>query len=523
MLRHRFLLTAILLAQIVGCRTVPDRLARHQKMRVPARTAHLFIVDGFQRDALWEMLEANELPNIQSLFVDQGTTIERIVVQLPSLTYPNIASLLTGEPPAEHGILGNQWFDPRTLEFVDYGSAGTYTSVNTHLDEETLHEEIETGWTANVQCHTYRGADFVENFPTLTGMRWVTGNLAGVNRQAASGIQEVANEANRRHEWPTLVVQYFPGVDEAAHRFGPASDVYREVIRELDAQIGAVVRTVQMTVPESNMLFVLATDHSHVESPIARRIDFLAELSKRTKLRISNSGPSGGTHGARRRALRNVDAVCCFSNRVANIHLPRGADWHDRWVPLDDARASVRERAAAVMTALLDIPAVDLVCTRVDDDAVQVQSRRGTALLRKRMIHEDGLDFDRVYAYEPVAGDPLRYQEMLMPAGARDVRLSRRAWLRESIATDYPDFVPQILELMESPRAGDILVFAADDWSFIPKEPGGHGSARASDCVVTCFLRGGTWGAGVRETTPQRSTEIAEWIDDHVEAEDEDD
>jgi arylsulfatase A-like enzyme len=54
----------------------------------------------------------------------------------------------------------------------------------------------------------------------------------------------------------------------------------------------------------------------------------------------------------------------------------------------------------------------------------------------------------------------------------------------------YPDFVPQIVELFDSPHAGDFVVFAADDWSCAGTLHGGHGSPRAEDMCVPLYFAG---------------------------------
>jgi hypothetical protein len=45
-------------------------------------------------------------------FVQEGTYAEGVIPSLPTVTYPNHTTLITGVWPAEHGILNNQVFDP---------------------------------------------------------------------------------------------------------------------------------------------------------------------------------------------------------------------------------------------------------------------------------------------------------------------------------------------------------------------------------------------------------------------------
>ncbi|HTB97557.1 MAG TPA: ectonucleotide pyrophosphatase/phosphodiesterase [Terracidiphilus sp.] len=45
-------------------------------------------------------------------FIAEGTYAEGVIPSLPTVTYPNHTTLITGVWPAEHGILNNQIFDP---------------------------------------------------------------------------------------------------------------------------------------------------------------------------------------------------------------------------------------------------------------------------------------------------------------------------------------------------------------------------------------------------------------------------
>jgi hypothetical protein len=65
-----------------------------------------------------------------------------------------------------------------------------------------------------------------------------------------------------------------------------------------------------------------------------------------------------------------------------------------------------------------------------------------------------------------------------------------RDWLCDTAATEHPDFVPQAWEMMQSPRAGDIVAFAANDWSFDLRAAGGHGAALGADMRTSLFIAG---------------------------------
>jgi len=97
------------------------------------------------------------------------------------------------------------------------------------------------------------------------------------------------------------------------------------------------------------------------------------------------------------------------------------------------------------------------------------------------------------------SADPLGY--------TRDAKAARfvargwhnsRDWLAATCASSYPDFVPQVVAMFDSPRAGDIVLFAADDYALTTQSVGGHGSALRRDMEITLYWSGPDLPAGGR-------------------------
>ena len=95
--------------------------------------------------------------------------------------------------------------------------------------------------------------------------------------------------------------------------------------------------------------------------------------------------------------------------------------------------------------------------------------------------------------YELIAdtGDPLRCRNdetllRFIDSGPHD----SRSWLHATAESQFPDFVPQIVEMFDSPRAGDAVVFAAEAASFDRSNRGGHGSALRRDMIVPMIWSG---------------------------------
>jgi predicted AlkP superfamily pyrophosphatase or phosphodiesterase len=103
------LFATLLAIPLAGC-TPPDCLDLTLQSDVvrPPKTAIIFLVDGMDLTRLEELLAAGELPNIQHRFVEGGVRVRDAMSSLPSVTYPNCTSVITGLFPGHHGIMGRR-------------------------------------------------------------------------------------------------------------------------------------------------------------------------------------------------------------------------------------------------------------------------------------------------------------------------------------------------------------------------------------------------------------------------------
>jgi phosphonoacetate hydrolase len=84
--------------------------------RWPARPVVVVCIDGGDPAYLDRELADGRLPNIRRLAAEGFSAIAQGTV--PSFTCPNNISLITGVPPAKHGISGNYYLDAGTGQAV---------------------------------------------------------------------------------------------------------------------------------------------------------------------------------------------------------------------------------------------------------------------------------------------------------------------------------------------------------------------------------------------------------------------
>jgi phosphonoacetate hydrolase len=84
--------------------------------RLPRQPIVVVCIDGSEPGYIERAVEAGRAPWFAKVLAE-GTSLQADCV-VPSFTNPNNLSIVTGRPPAEHGICGNYFLDPDTAEEV---------------------------------------------------------------------------------------------------------------------------------------------------------------------------------------------------------------------------------------------------------------------------------------------------------------------------------------------------------------------------------------------------------------------
>jgi arylsulfatase A-like enzyme len=447
----------------------------------PEKAVVLITVDGFGADKFGEFLDRGDLPNIQRLLVDRGVRVRRAVTSQPCITYANLVTLLTGRHPGHHGILGNKWFDRYALVYRDYTTVATYRLVDDDFTAPTLFERIDPAPSASIQCAARRGATRqIDNWAS-SGIRWFFGAQQDVDRLIPLRLELIANSAHRWGRWPAIIHAYFPALDDIGHRRGCDSGEYREAAINVDRQIGRLYAAVDAAGMAELTYFVLLSDHGHVPVPPDRFFDVADYLGREMGLRIRQQ-PTGITALARRqRHYAAIDAVVVVGgDRRAVIHLPGPAGWYQRpdfvqVMAVLDPPDTDREplwMQPAVQMALLPRRGSDGSTT------IELYSPLGRCRLRRRWVGGTVQ-----YGYEIVTSDALA--GAIQP-GWHDAE----TWLAITVDGPFPDLVVQMVELFDSPRAGDVMLIARRGWDFARGDRGGHGGVLAREMLVPLVLAG---------------------------------
>lgn len=466
-----------------GCRPDPAiHIRLNDDVEVPARSVVIFFPDGMDVQRTEELLAEGRLPNIRKRFVEGGVRVKTAMSCLPTVTYPNCSSLITGVFPGHHGILGNFWFERSTLTCRDYMTIPTYRTVNGHLRHDTLYHILSDHFTVSIQNHTRNGVSFA--IDREVGFVWslASGGYWYADRRVANRLNQIADVANLVKRWPTVLMTYYPGVDSVGHIYGTNSPEYATVLENIDVVVGRVTKAFEEAGLADRTYYVLVADHGMV--PISPGHDFglIRWLKKQRGLRVRTTTiPENMDFPTRFKRMEPYDAVATVdAGRVGMIHLKGQHNWLQRPGPPELVAW------ANSPPALHELPAVEIVAMRDGEDRVRAWSRRGSVT-----VERSGPLTDEKYRVRTYEGDPLGYRDdpkagALMDEGWH----GSREWLAATMDTRCPDFVPQIIEMFDSPRTGDLVVFAADDWLLYEGEKAGHGSCLSRDIHIPLFFAG---------------------------------
>lgn len=486
MLHRRFSQTACLLLglglAVTGCNQPgPGRFKLSEDVQRPPANLVIFFADGMDVQRLREMLDSGLLPNIRHTFLEGGVQVRDGISSMPSVTYPNCSAIVTGRYPGHHGIMGNFWFERGRLLIRYYMTLATARDVNAHLESPTVYDMLADRLTVSVLAQTHKGVTVSYDMKNVFDWNWIMGTYTAVDTSVGESITDVFALANRVRQWPTVLLMYHPGVDETGHRQGTDSMAYAAALENIDRNVGLVTDAIETAGLTGSTYFVLIADHGMV--PIRNGQDFalIDWLRKVRKLKVLNSPLDDPDFADRYDEIQDYDVVATVdAGRVAMIHLHGNRGWLNRPTP-EEVQAW-----AHVEPALHELPAVHLVAVRGGENRAVAWSREGSVTVERQLLNGH-----KRYRIAEYTGDPLGYMRspelvQFFKAGWHD----SREWLAATASSRNPDFVAQVVEMFDSPRTGDVVVFAAPDWLLYPNEQAGHGSTLYRDMHVPMFFTG---------------------------------
>ncbi|KAF2210838.1 hypothetical protein CERZMDRAFT_27574, partial [Cercospora zeae-maydis SCOH1-5] len=235
-----------------------------------APTTILISLDGFRADFLHRGLT----PALTA-FARAGVSPKYMMPSFPSLTFPNHFTLVTGKYPSEHGIVGNNFWDPVRRKQFTYTNA-SLSNVPEYWNAEPLWETAELQG-VRAAIHMWPGSEahigrvepaYVDRFDGREELSNKVHRILGWLDLPGPADPGASNETPR----PQLIAVYVPNVDSDGHKYGPNSTHVRSTIAEVDGMLASLLRGIEERNLTDVVNVVVVSDHGMATTSTTRLI-----------------------------------------------------------------------------------------------------------------------------------------------------------------------------------------------------------------------------------------------------------
>jgi predicted AlkP superfamily pyrophosphatase or phosphodiesterase len=250
----------------------------------------LISIDGLRpSDVLEAKKRGLKLPNLEA-FVKNGAYATGVRAVLPTLTYPDHTTLITGTWPAQHGVAGNALFDPAGKNFDGWYWYASDIKVPTLWD--AVH--AKHGVVASIAWPVSVGSVAIDyNIPeywrawngedakllkalSTPGLVARLEHDTGISFAATIGT-EPQNDVVRTRYAVTMIKFAFPdfmslhltSLDHVQHEKGPGSPEARTALEKIDGEIGELTAAARNVEP--NVTVAVVSDHGF--APVTRQVN----------------------------------------------------------------------------------------------------------------------------------------------------------------------------------------------------------------------------------------------------------
>jgi len=402
----------------------------------------IFIMaDGARADVFSELLKSGDLPNISKYIVEKGSYKEAVTV-FPSTTGPAYTPYIMGKYPGRCNFPGIRWFDRNTYndKLFSFNRFRSYIGLETYfmnrdvsLDYKTLFEIFPRS--VNIFNELSRGVSS-KNDKTLFSKLYYK-----VKSHFTDKSDEVDLVARRillqsLKEYPDFLYAVFLGIDTYSHLNHPFHKKVIDSYRRIDETIGLLAKNLESEGRLEETLIIVTSDHGLTQTH--SHFDTLEFMNSRGHKTFYY--PNVFKH------FTDADAACLISgNAMANIYVKSKDGWK---------RKPTFEELRDLADNLMERPEIDIVAGLDEEGRSRIISTKGEALA--------WLDPDGIVNYEKISGDPFNYNGM-------PKKMSSEEALAHSFNTEYPDALLQIIQLLEAPRTGDLVLSAAPGYDLRAK------------------------------------------------------
>ena len=229
----------------------------------PAQRVCVVLADGLGRSLLKQ--KSSHTPFLRTVMAGGQRNVPTwIDAAFPSTTAASLASLGTGLPAGQHGMVGYDVLDPDQDKVVNLlGNWDSQVDPAQWQPHATVFERLAGEMdVVTVSLPQFGNSPMTQ--AALRGSRFVGGTTLHARTAAAA---EAMSGGGR-----SLMYFYANELDKAGHRYGCQSDRWEHQLEELDS----TVKRLSATLPAGTTILVTG-DHGMLDVPESQRIDYSAD------------------------------------------------------------------------------------------------------------------------------------------------------------------------------------------------------------------------------------------------------
>lgn len=464
---------------LVGCQTTrsvslayQDAMFGGERYQASDRTSVLFVVDGLSSEILRTSLENANVPHLADAFTLSTKArfpLGRAV--FPSLTFPNMTSILTGTSDAHHPIIGNRV--KIEDDIVNFEVTSNWDDLARLIHRQTIFARLASHDISSVSyAFAFSGgATAFQEKSIEAGLGYLQQDYAAIDSGTLDSLKNLLTDTQVA-KWPRFIFVHLIGVDALAHRYGPLDPRVQSYLHELDTQLGQIFSILDhpngLSSVSRDVNYALTADHGFRTTPDHSPLeDVVSRLKKRVRLVADNRSapmwidePMTDLHRIEiAKGLLQVPHVGWAAVKSANtIDLFRRTGQH--------ARISFAEAAPVAGTAISGPSCAN---------------------------GERAANFEWISEEEP--SDSNEYASR----GPR-VFTCLSAFDAATAADDDSYLVPALADYFAAPGAPDIVFIPDDHSDFASGSAGNHGGLTREEMLVPVLTKGVDMPRGIHPT-----------------------
>ncbi len=264
-------------------------------------------IDGLRPGDVLDIARGFKAPALRRLLAD-GTYASGVRNALPTVTYPNHTTLITGVWPAKHGIPNNPVFDPLQQNMGGWYWYARDIKVPTLWD--AVHQAGGTvgslSWPVSVGARSvdynvpeYWRARTPDDFKLIEALS-TPGLVAMLERASSVKLEDAEGETvesdlgQARHaaaliaaRHPTFTTVHLRGLDHVEHTFGPGSLEAKAALETLDGAVGQLIAQARKAQPD----LVVAVVSDHGFAPVEHDVNLIAPFVQAGLVTLKDGKP----------------------------------------------------------------------------------------------------------------------------------------------------------------------------------------------------------------------------------------